>query len=127
MYKFICWRDAGAIFLQDSAGPRQIVCDLPMMQRGPAEEAGAQPSIEEGCIIRDKARIHTVPTGFVIGFLEQKWSEFVTRSLKNLFFSVIVFHCYNQPITEPHTNHMTSWQPWSYDVQGIELPAACKG
>ena len=40
MYKFICWRDAGAIFLQDSAGPRQIVCDLPMTQRGPAEEAG---------------------------------------------------------------------------------------
>ena len=27
-------------FLQDSAGPRQIVCDLPMTQRGPAEEAG---------------------------------------------------------------------------------------
>jgi hypothetical protein len=39
MYKFICWRDAGAIFLQDSAGPRQSVCDLPMTQRGPAEEA----------------------------------------------------------------------------------------
>jgi hypothetical protein len=26
--------------LQDSAGPRQIVCDLPMTQRGPAEKAG---------------------------------------------------------------------------------------
>ena len=27
------------VVLQDSTGPRQIVCDLPMMQRGPAEEA----------------------------------------------------------------------------------------
>ena len=27
-------------FLQDSAGPRQIVCDLSMTQQGPAEEAG---------------------------------------------------------------------------------------
>ena len=26
--------------LQDSAGPRQIVCDLPMTRREPAEEAG---------------------------------------------------------------------------------------
>jgi hypothetical protein len=26
-------------FLQKFAGPRQIVCDLPMTQRGPAEEA----------------------------------------------------------------------------------------
>jgi hypothetical protein len=25
--------------LQDSAGPSQIVCDLPMTRRGPAEEA----------------------------------------------------------------------------------------
>jgi hypothetical protein len=32
--------DLDFIFLQDSAGPRQIVCDLPMTQRGPAEEAG---------------------------------------------------------------------------------------
>jgi hypothetical protein len=41
MYKFICWRDSGAIFLQDSADPRQIVCDLPMTQRGPAEKAAS--------------------------------------------------------------------------------------
>ena len=39
MYKLIFWRDAGAIFLQDSADPRQIVCDLPMTQWGPTEEA----------------------------------------------------------------------------------------
>ena len=26
--------------LQDSAAPRQIMCDLPMTQRGPADEAG---------------------------------------------------------------------------------------
>jgi hypothetical protein len=29
MYKFICWRDAGAIFLQDSADPRQIGVTFP--------------------------------------------------------------------------------------------------
>jgi hypothetical protein len=35
-------------FLQDSAGPRQIVCDLPMTQRGPAEEAVSNPTMRTG-------------------------------------------------------------------------------
>lgn len=40
-------------------------------------------------------------TRFVIGFLKQKWSMFVTRSLKKLLYSSIAFRCYNQPITKP--------------------------
>ena len=37
-----------APFLQDSAGPRQIVRDLPMTQRGPAEEDVYTSDLETG-------------------------------------------------------------------------------
>ena len=46
---------------------------------------------------------------FVIGLLKQKSSLFMIRYLENQFLYFIVFHCYNQPLTEAVSTGW--WQP----------------